>query len=74
MHVAFDAVGLLPHNQNDFRMGLQPHQAVDYMGAGLFQTAGPDNIIFFIKAGFQFYQYRDLLAVFRRPGQCRYNG
>ena len=74
MHVAFDAVGFLPHNQNDLRMGLQSYQAIDNMGAGFFQTAGPEDVVLFIEAGFQFYQYRDLLAVFRSPGQRRHNG
>ena len=74
MDIPFDAGFFLTHNESDLGMGLQPYKAIDDVTAGAFQTARPDNIVFFIKAGFQFHQGRHLLAVFRCFGKGRDNG
>ena len=55
MHIALDAIGFLPYDQNDLGMGLQSHQSVNNVAAGLFQTSGPDDIIFFVKTRLEFY-------------------
>ena len=44
-------------------MGFQAHQAVDDMRAGFFQAFGPLDVIFFVKAGFELHEDRNLLAV-----------
>ena len=71
---------LLPSRANherDLAVGLQPHESVNDMHAFAFQRSGPMNVALFVKAGFQFNEYRDLFAILqgfeqapRQSGNC----
>ena len=51
MHITLNAIVFFAHNEDNFGVGLKAYQAVNYMAASLFQAAGPQNIIFLVKAG-----------------------
>ena len=51
-------------------MDLQPFDAVHHMTAGTLQQTGPLDVVFLVKARFQFHQNIHLLAVFGRFHQC----
>src|SRR5262249_31782547 len=63
VHIAAQLVLLLPHDEGDLRVGLQSDQAVNDVDARFLQPFRPLNIRFFIEAGLEFYEHRDLFAV-----------
>ena len=63
MDVTADAVLLPSHHQGDLAVGLQAHQSVDHVTAGLFQLFRPDDVVLLIETGLQFYQHGNLFAV-----------
>ena len=50
-------------------MGLEAHQAVDDVGPGLFEGAGPPDVGLLVEAGGHLDQHGHLLAVLGRPHQ-----
>ena len=54
-------------------MYFQVVQSVDDAAAGIFQTAGPFNVVFFVEPSPQFYQNHYVLAIFCRFDQGFYN-
>ena len=63
MDITADAVLLPSHHQSDLAVGLQAHQSVNDMAAGLFQLFRPDDVILLIETGLQLHQHGNLLAV-----------
>ena len=60
--VATDAVGLLPHDEQDLRVRLQADEPVDDVRARLLQHAGPFDVRLLVEARFQLDERDDLLA------------
>ena len=71
-HVAVetDRVALLADDQGGLGVGLEPHQAVDHVGARLFQRSGPPDVRLLVEAGGHLDQHGHLLAVLGGPDQC----
>ena len=59
-----DAVFFPADDEGDFRVRFEAHDAINDVAAGFFQLAGHEDVVFFIKAGLDFHQDRNLLAVF----------
>ena len=57
-------------DQAELGVDFQPFNAIHHMTAGTFQQAGPLDVVFLIKAGFQLHQNIHLLAVFGGFHQC----
>ena len=66
MHVAPDAVALLPDDEGDLRVGLQPEQTVDHVHALAFQRAGPLDVALLVEARLQLHEHGHLLAAAHR--------
>ena len=60
--VATDAVGLLPHDEEDLRVRLQADEPVDDVRARLLQHAGPFDVGLLVEARFQLDERDHLLA------------
>ena len=66
MGIATETALFLAHHQAGLAMGLQAREAIDDVGAGFLQLAGPFDVVEFIETGAQFDQGGDLLAI---PGR-----
>ena len=74
MHVAADAVALAAHDHGDLGVGLEADEPVDDVDALFLEGAGPLDVALFVKARFELYQHRHLLAVagrFQQSGHGR---
>ena len=67
--VAAEPGALAPHDQRDLAVGLEPNEAVDDMGAGLLELAGPDDVRLLVEAGLDLDEHHDLLAALGGPDQ-----
>ena len=54
-------------------VGFQTENAIDHVHAGLVEFAGPFDVVFFVKARFQFDQRCHLFSLLARADQCRRN-
>ena len=64
MNVTFERVAFAPDHERQLAVSLQTHNAVDHVNAGLVQLARPLDVVFLVKASFQFDQRRYLFALF----------
>ena len=69
MDIALNAFFFAAHDEGNLRMCLQAHDPINDVTAGLFQLGRHVDIIFFIKPGLDFHEYRDLFAIFGSLGQ-----
>ena len=60
--VAAQAVHFLADHEGELAVGLQTHDAVDHMDAGLFQFPGPGDVGLLVEAGLDLHEGQDLLA------------
>ena len=74
MNVSSNAVLLVPNHKSNLAVGLEAHETVDDVAAGLLQLLGPLDIVLLIEAGLELYEYRDLLPVLGRLLQGRDDG
>ena len=60
--VPLQAVALLADHQAGLAVGLEAEQAVDDVDPGLFQLAGPPDVVLLVEAGLDLHQRHHLLA------------
>ena len=63
------AVIFATDDEGGFSVSLQAQDAIDDVGAGVFQGLGPLDVAFFVEAGFELHQDGDLLAGLRGEGE-----
>ncbi len=73
MHVAPDAVAVLPNDQADFGMRLQALHAVQHLDAGFQERFGVNHVALLVKTRLQLHQCSDAFAVSGGLGQRRDN-
>ena len=73
MHITADAILLPANHKRDLAVGFQAYQTIDDMAACFLQHLRPDDIVLLIEAGLQLYKDGNLLAVFCRLRQSRYD-
>ncbi len=72
--VATEPVLLASHDENDLRVGLQPHEAIDDVHARPFELTCPDDVRLLVETGLNLHQRRDLLALLGSPDERRHDG
>ena len=66
MDIAAKPIVISTNHQTHLGMDLVSHHAVDHVNAGLFEAAGPGDVVGLVKSCLQFHHYGDLLAVLHR--------
>src|SRR5689334_4369635 len=73
MNVALQRLAFTTHDQRQFSVGLETDHAVNHVHARLIEFSGPLDVVFLVKTRFEFDQRRNLLALFGRANQRRWN-
>ncbi len=63
MQIAFEFGSSALDHLGNFGMYLQARNAINDMGAGIFEGFCPDKVVLFIKTCFELYKYSDLFAI-----------
>ena len=69
VHIGAQLLPLPPQHQGHLGVGFKADHAIHHMDAGIFQLAGPLDVVFFVKAGLEFHQGHHLFAIFSGSDQ-----